>query len=492
MQQQIEDILASYPILAEWWVAALAALILGWLLRGLISVRTLRREAAEIRAAADAHREAAAEEAALRTARETELARMEERAALAEDYKDRLDETTDVLRAAETTAARLEAALKSERENHAARLEELRGAQKTLEQSFDQLARRALDTNAERFLNTVTERFEKHKEAADADLGKRQADINQLLQPIRDNLTKFEAQTREMEKARESAYATIRQQVTTLAEGQQRLTSETHRLVTALRAPKTRGNWGEFQLRQVVEMAGMVDHVDFHMEKAVEIAGDQRRPDATVNLPGGKRIVIDAKTPLDAFLTAAGMEDGPEKTAALDHHARQLRTQMKGLAQKSYFDAVAGSPDFVVMFIPGEAFYSAALSADPTLFEDAIRNKVIVATPTTLIALLKSVAYGWQQERMSENAQKATDLAQELYKRFGTLGDRLEKLGKSISNTVRDYNQTVATAETRVLPQARKFEGLSIAPHGDRIAEVTPLDAEVRQITANELNTPEE
>ncbi|WP_162844931.1 DNA recombination protein RmuC [Pontivivens insulae] len=486
---QIAALLAQYPILTEWWVIALLALALGWMLRGIATVRALRAQITQLHAESAAHRDAAATEAAARQTQQIELAQMTERAALAEDYRDRLNEREEALADAQQTVAALSASLKSERENHTARVEELRGAQKMLETQFDTLARKALDGNADRFLNAVTERFEKHKQAADADLGKRQADISTLLQPIKENLGKFEAQTRELEKARENAYATIRQQVTSLAEGQARLTSETNRLVTALRAPKTRGNWGEFQLRQVVEMAGMVDHVDFHMEQSVATDKGRLRPDATVNLPGGKRIVIDAKTPLDAFLTAAGLEDGPDKAASLAHHARQLRAQMKGLAQKSYFDVVAGSPDFVVMFIPGEAFYSAALSEDPTLFEDAIRSKVIVATPTTLIALLKSVAYGWQQERMSENAQAATDLAQELYKRLSGLGEKLEKLGKSISNTVRDYNATVATTEARVLPQARKFEGLSIAPSGDQIGTLDPLDADVRQLTAPELRS---
>jgi len=479
---QINEIIVQYPWLREWYVIAFAALTLGWLLRGVLSIGTLKRNVAALRDEADLHRNAAEESARARAALDVDYARMQERAGHAEHYKDRLDETNDVLREAEQQIARLDSELTSERNNHAARMEELRGAQEALEKRFDELARKALDGNAERFLTSVTERFEKHKQAADADLGARQKGIETLLQPIRENLTKFEAQNREIEKAREGAYRTVTEQVSKLHEEQRRLTTETNRLVTALRAPKTRGNWGEFQLRQVVEMAGMVDHVDFHMEKSVEVDGIRQRPDATVNLPGGKRIVIDAKTPLDAFLTAAGMDDGPAKSASLAHHARQLRVQMQGLAKKSYFDAIAGSPDFVVMFIPGEAFYSAALSEDPTLFEDAIRNKVIVATPTTLIALLKSVAYGWQQERMSENAQRATDLAQELYKRLSTLGKHLDKLGKSLSNSVRDYNSIVGTVETRVLVTAKQFEGMSIAPQGDTIAEIPLVDAEIRQL----------
>ncbi|MBB5516103.1 DNA recombination protein RmuC [Rubricella aquisinus] len=467
-------------LLVTPWALFAGGLVFGCVLLMLLVVRGLRREVAV----------AATELAALRAVRaeqDVALARLEERAAQAETLEARnADLSADLIDANEALAA-TRAQLTTERETHAAKLEGLTTAQAEIERKFGELATRALDANNDRFLKAVSERFTQHKQTADHDLKARQERIETMLKPIHDSLGKFENRVGEIEKAREGAYHAIRQQVTTLAEGQIRLQQETNRLVTALRAPKTRGNWGEFQLRQVVEMAGMIDHVDFHMEQSVTTEEGRLRPDATVNLPGGKRIVIDAKTPLDAYLTAAGMEDGPERAAQMDGHARQLRTQMQGLAKKSYFDVIAGSPDFVVMFIPGEAFYSQALSNDPTLFEDAIRNKVIIATPTTLIALLKSVAYGWQQERMSASAQEAVLLAQELYKRFGILGERLEKLGKSLSNTVRDYNSTIATAESRILPQARKFEGMAIAHRGDSIPDVSPLDVDVREIAAPEL-----
>lgn len=241
---QITEIIVQYPWLREWYVIALAALTLGWLLRGVLSIGTLKRNVAALRGEADLHRNAAEESARARAALDVDYARMQERAGHAEHYKDRLDETNDVLREAEQQIARLDSELTSERNNHAARMEELRGAQDALEKRFDELARKALDGNAERFLTSVTERFEKHKQAADADLGARQKGIETLLQPIRENLTKFEAQNREIEKAREGAYRTVTEQVSKLHEEQRRLTTETNRLVTALRAPKTRGNWG--------------------------------------------------------------------------------------------------------------------------------------------------------------------------------------------------------------------------------------------------------
>ncbi|WP_316012952.1 DNA recombination protein RmuC [Roseobacter sp. HKCCA0434] len=471
---------AQYTWLTAWWMIAAVALLLGWLLRGLVSVRRLRRSVATLRQEVDGHRAAAEEAATARQAQATDFARLQERAAYLDTLSAKVDALDEARRTAESRAASLAAALTAERDNHAARLAEL-------DQRFDGLARKVLEGNSQRFLATVTERFATHKETADADLAARQQGIEALLQPIRENLARFERQTQEMEKAREGAYHQIRQQVATLAEGQHRLTSETQRLVTALRRPKTRGNWGEFQLRQVVEMAGMVDHVDFHMERAIEVDGQSRRPDAIVRLPGDKRIVIDVKTNLEAYLDAIEMEEGAEKDAVLANHARQLRDQMKALSQKAYFEAVAGSPDFVVLFVPGEAFYSAALTSDPALIEDALARNVLIASPTTLIALLKSASYGWQQERMGASAQAAIDNAQELYNRFSVLGDKLGKLGKSISNTVRDYNATIGSAERNLLPQARKFEALSIAPAGKSIEPLDMLETEVREITAAEL-----
>jgi DNA recombination protein RmuC len=453
-----------------------------------------RRLRQEIKGLREARQEANTDLADLRAARQAQdiaLAQLQTRAEQAARLETQIAAVQAQHGDTREALARANAALETERATHSARLQELRDTEASLKKEFQSLAAQALEANNARFLSSVTERFEKHQQAADQDLGARQKHIETLLKPIHESLGKFERQVGEIEKAREGAYAAIRQQVSALAQAQTHLTQETGRLVTALRAPKTRGNWGEFQLRQVVEMAGMVDHVDFQTETSIATEDGRMRPDAVINLPGGKRIVVDAKTSLDAYLTAANLEDGPEKNAQMQAHVTQLRTQMQGLAKKSYFEIVAGSPDFVVMFVPGEGFYSTALAIDPTLFDDAIRNRIIIATPTTLVALLKSVAYGWQQERMAENAQAAVDLAQELHKRFSTLGERLEKLGKSISNTVRDFNQTVATAESRVLPQARKFETMHIAQSGTEVPQLSPLEGEVRALTSAELRDPE-
>ena len=306
-----------------------------------------------------------------------------------------------------------------------------------------------------------------------------------MLKPISDSLTKFETQVGALERNREGAYRAIQQQVATLTEGQSALNSETRKLVQALRAPKTRGNWGEFQLRQVFDMAGMVDHVDFRTEVAME--DGRLRPDAVVDLPGGKSIVIDAKTPLDGYLNALETEDAETRRIELSRHARQVKDQVKLLSQKAYWDSLEGTPDFVVMFVPGEAFYAAALEQDPGLFEFAINNRVMIASPTTMIALLKSVAYGWQQEKMAENAVKAVELGRDLYKRVKTFGGHLEKMGRSLDGTVAAYNAAVSSAESRILPAARKFETLAIAPTGESLDELTPLDSDPNRLTAPAL-----
>jgi DNA recombination protein RmuC len=247
--------------------------------------------------------------------------------------------------------------------------------------------------------------------------------------------------------------------------------------VQALRAPKTRGRWGEMQLRQVFEMAGMAEHVDYLSERTVETDAGARRPDAVVRIPGGKSIVVDAKTPLEAYLDALEA-DGPEAQGEhLTRHAAQVRAHVKTLASKAYQDAIPTTPDFVVMFIPGETFVSAAAEADPGLIEYAFERKVLIATPTTLMALIKAIAYGWQQEKMAENAAEVQRLAKEIYDRLGTFADHLGRVGRSLRSSVDAYNRAVGSLEGRVLPSARKFEG----------AALDPVDEEPRPLTAPEL-----
>ncbi|MHA1529269.1 MAG: DNA recombination protein RmuC [Alphaproteobacteria bacterium] len=385
-------------------------------------------------------------------------------------------------------AENLNGQLEAERKSHEAKLVELRKMGEEIERKFGALAQKALSGNAETFLKLVSERFEKHQAAAGEDLGKRQAAIENMLKPIAENLQKFERQVGEIEKAREGAYSAIQTQVRSLTEGQTALRGETGRLVQALRTPKTRGRWGEFQLRQVFEMAGMVEHVDYFNEHHIATDEGRLRPDAVVKLPGGKSIVVDAKTPLDGYLSAVEADNETDRNAALERHVRQVRAHVANLSRKEYWNALDETPDFVVMFVPGEAIYSAAIERAPDLFEEAIRNRVLISTPTTLIALIKAIAYGWQQEKMAKNAQEVATLARDLYDRIKIFGGHMDALGKSLRQSVERYNKGVGSLEGRVLPQARKFEQLGVIASADDLAKLDGIDLEPRELTAPEFS----
>lgn len=376
--------------------------------------------------------------------------------------------------------AELRSALETERRQHAARIEELRRMEGEVQAKFAALAAEALGRNAENFLGLVTERFAQHRQAADEDLARRQKAIEGLVAPIRENLGKFETAVGDIEKARADAYGAIRAQVQALAEGQARLSSETGRLVQALRAPKTRGRWGEYQMRRVFEMAGMLEQVDFLTESSFETEEGRRRPDALVRLPGGKSVVVDAKTPLDAYLTALEATDPAEQAEALARHARQLKTHVRALGAKEYWNALPETPDFVVMFIPGEAFYSAAMEQDPEIFETALNARVLVCSPTTLIALVKSIAYGWQQEKLAKNAREVADQARELYDRLATFGEHMDGVGRGLRQAVERYNRAVGSLQSRVLPAARRFETLGVTAEGAELAGPAPVEHEAR------------
>lgn len=464
---------------------ALIALALAAALGALLTAAPLRARLRALRAdlsALDADRRALDREVASLAARTERLATVE---AEADALRARLD-------AALEHRAALEAELRAERQSHAARLAELRAAETRLSATFDQLATGALDRNAAQFLARVTERFEAHKTAAEADLEARRRAIEALVTPVRETLGKFETQVGALEKSRAEAYGDIRTLIGTLTEGQRQLRGETGRLVQALRAPKTRGRWGEFQLRQVFEMAGMLEHVDFDLEPSHDTDAGRRRPDARVRLPGGKTVVVDAKTPLDAYLTALEAEPGsPAQDQALTDHARQLKAHVKGLAAKDYWNALPETPDFVVMFIPGEAFYSAAVERDPSLFEEALSARVLICSPTTLIALVKSIAYGWQQERLAENAQKVAAEARSLYDRLRGFGEHMDGLGRGLRQAVDRYNKAVGTLEARVLPAARRFETLSVLPPDAALPSPAPVEDAPRSLNAPEYATPE-
>ena len=420
-----------------------------------------------------------------------DLAVAHARAGRLEDAEDELRDLRHELTKSVESRARLRSELETERREHDARVDELRRLEGEVEKKFAALASQALGRNAESFLGLVSERFAQHKQSADEDLARRQKAIEGLIAPIRENLGKFETAVGEIEKARNDAYGAIRTQVEALAQGQAQLSSETGRLVQALRAPKTRGRWGEFQLRQVFEMAGMMEKVDFLLERSFDTDDGRQRPDALVRLPGGKSVVIDAKTPLDAYLTALEATDPAAQAQALADHARQLKAQVKLLGGKDYWAALPEAPDFVVMFVPGEAFYSAAMEQDPTIFETALDAKVLVCSPTTLIALVKSIAYGWQQEKLAENAEKVARDARTLYERLAKFGEHMDGVGRGLRQAVSRYNDAVGSLETRVMPSARGFRDSGVVGEGVELSAPRQVELEPRRLNAPEL-TPED
>ena len=381
---------------------------------------------------------------------------------------------------AHTTAV---AQLDSERRRLQEQSALLEKADQKLQAAFGHLAGEALKTNIDAFLKLATEKLGAVKNEATGELEQRKQAVDALVRPIRESLDKVEGHIHELEKQRTAAYSTLTEQVKSLAGTQDKLQAETANLVKALRSPTVRGRWGEIQLRRVVEIAGMLNYCDFSEQESVTTADGRLRPDMIVRLPGGKNIVVDSKAPLKAYLEALEAPDDDARRSRLEAHAAQIRTHIDGLGSKSYWEHLQPTPEFVVMFLPGETFFSEALAHDPSLIEEGVHQKVIVASPTTLIALLKAVSYGWQQQTIATSAQQISDLGRELYERLCTMASHFESVGHGLDNAVKAYNKTVASLESRVLSSARKFPELG-TPIRAEIAELIPIENSARDLQA--------
>ena len=385
---------------------------------------------------------------------------------------------------AQKTLVELDTRLTEERKAAAEKLSLLEASRAALVNQFTALSSEALQKNNAAFLHLANQTLEKFQEGARNDLEKRQVAIDQLVKPVRETLQRFDTKIGEIEKSRVEAYGGLTQQVRGLAEAQVTLQREASNLVKALGSPRIRGRWGELQLRRVVELAGMLEHCDFLEQAHVATEDGALRPDVVVKLPGNKSLVIDAKTPMDAYLRALEAPTEPERRALLADHARNIREHMKLLGAKSYWKQFQPAPEFVVLFVPGESFFSAALEFEPDLIDRQIdENHVIPASPTTLIALLRAAAYGWRQESLAENAQKISELGRVLYERVQTMSEHFGRVGSSLKGAVENYNKAVGSLESRVLVSARELRKLKVTDAIDEIETPNQVEVAPRALT---------
>jgi DNA recombination protein RmuC len=377
-----------------------------------------------------------------------------------------------------------EISLRSRYEADAARLPEqlalLEEAKKRMSDAFGELSRQALSMNSQDFLKLAKSELDRHHSDAKGDLEKRQISINELIRPMKESLEKVDRNIQEIEKTRHGAYESLTQQVSSLL-------TETTKLSRAMHSSTTRGHWGEIQLKRVVEMAGMLEHCDFSQQESKSTENGRLRPDLIVKLPGGKSIIVDAKAPLSEYLEAMDATDENIRAEKLAMHSRQIRGHISALGRKNYWEQFNPAPEFVVLFLPGESVFTAALQFDPSLIEFGVAERVIPASPTTLIALLRSVAYGWRQENLAENAEKISKLGKDLYESITTLTKNLNTIGKSLNNAVDAFNSARNSIESRMLVRARRFKELGASTPGKEIEDVPILEKTAQIIQSEQL-----
>jgi DNA recombination protein RmuC len=359
------------------------------------------------------------------------------------------------------------------------------------DERFEAVSARVLRDAQQSFLQLAESQLGQHHITSREELEKRQRAVEQIVKPIAESLAKMDGKLELIEQGRRETQGSLTMHLRSVAETQEKLRTETANLVTALRSPHTRGRWGEIQLRRVCEMAGMIDRCDFLEQSSFESDAGRLRPDVVIQLPGGKNVVVDAKAPLEAYLSAVEATDPDQRKAYLEAYGRHVRDHVTKLSQKAYWSQFDSSPEFVVMFLPGEALFSAALEQAPGLIEEGVAQKVLITTPTSLIAVLRAVHYGWRQEKVAESARAVSELGRELHGRLGTLAGHFMKLGRSLDSSVKAYNETVGSLESRVLVTARKLSEHGAASGGDELPEPQQVETAPRSVQALELDEAE-
>lgn len=492
-----------YPDIVFPAAALLAGALIGWLIAG-FRIRSLHRRLA------DHHGELTATTRQLEASRDAlerqsaELLTLSGRAASAEGRLEQMAELKDALTVCrqdgerlrlrlsehEKTQAVVETTAEKERAAAADKLALLQDIQTRLPDLFRSISTQTIKENNRAFLDLATTALEKYLAGAATDLDKRQSSIGDTVKPIREALERYDRHVRDMEMAREKAYGSLNQHLATVSQGQQALQRETGKLVKALREPQVRGRWGELTLKRVVELAGMTERCDFIQQQSAATVEGSLRPDMIVLLPGGRQVVVDAKVPLTAYLSAIEAEDPKTRDRCMADHARQVATHIQQLSVKAYWRQFQPTPEFVVLFIPGENFFSAALSSSPHLIESAAEKGIVLATPTTLISLLKTVALAWRESSIADNARAISTLGAELYQRLTAMTGHLVSLGKDLERAIGAYNRLVGSYDRRVLPSARKLNHLGAGAAGDGpLPDVAAADSRPRiPMAAEEKN----